>query len=152
MSYDDSVEEALCFGWIDSIIKSIDDKTYARKFTPRTDSENWSELNKRRVAKCIQEGRMTEIGLAKVTYADPGNYEASRPGGKTQRQPLSVPAFMSKGLRANEKAWKNFSTMPPSHQRNYILWISSAKLEETRERRLKEAIRMLNNNKQLGLK
>jgi uncharacterized protein YdeI (YjbR/CyaY-like superfamily) len=152
MSYDDSVEEALCFGWIDSIIKRIDDKTYARKFTPRIDSANWSELNKRRVAKCIQEGRMTEIGLAKVTYADPGNYKASRPGGKTQRQPLSVPAFMSKGLRANEKAWKNFSTMPPSHQRNYILWISSAKLEETRERRLKEAIRMLNNNKQLGLK
>src|SRR5256712_10808633 len=54
MSYEDSVEEALCHGWIDSIIKRIDDETYARKFTPRTNNENWSEVNKRRVAKCIR--------------------------------------------------------------------------------------------------
>jgi hypothetical protein len=68
MSYEDSVEEALCHGWIDSIIKRIDDQTYARKFTPRTDNLNWSDVNKRRVAKCIREGRMTEIGLAKIAY------------------------------------------------------------------------------------
>ena len=96
---------------------------------------------------------MTEIGLAKVTYADPGNYKgAARLDRKSSRQPASLPAFMAKGLRANEEAWKNFSSMPPSHQRNYILWITSAKLDETRERRLKEAIRMLNQNKRLGLK
>src|SRR5215469_9267504 len=74
ISYEDSVEEALCFGWIDSIIKRIDDKSYARKFTPRTNVENWSELNKKRAAKCIQEGRMTEIGRAKITYANPESY------------------------------------------------------------------------------
>jgi uncharacterized protein YdeI (YjbR/CyaY-like superfamily) len=153
MSYDDSVEEALCFGWIDSIIRRIDENTYARKFTPRTDTANWSELNKRRVAKCIQEGRMTAVGLAKITYADPSNYKGSTTRGrKSPRQPASLPAFMAKGLHTNEKAWKNFSAMPPSHQRNYILWITTAKRDETRERRLKEAIRMLNQNKRLGLK
>jgi uncharacterized protein YdeI (YjbR/CyaY-like superfamily) len=153
MSYDDSVEEALCFGWIDSIIKRIDENTYARKFTPRTDAANWSELNKRRVAKCIQEGRMTAIGLAKITYANPGDYQGSTTGArKAPRQPASLPAFMAKGLRASERAWKNFSAMPPSHQRNYILWITTAKREETRERRLNEAIRLLNQNKRLGLK
>jgi len=153
MSYDDSVEEALCFGWIDSIVKRIDENTYTRKFTPRTDTANWSELNKRRAAKCIQEGRMTEIGLAKITYSNPGTYKGSAsPGSKSLRQPPALPAFMAKGLRANEKAWKNFSSMPPSHQRNYIVWITMAKRDETRERRLKEAIRMLNQNKPLGLK
>jgi uncharacterized protein YdeI (YjbR/CyaY-like superfamily) len=153
MPYEDSVEEALCFGWIDSIIKRIDENTYARKFTPRTDTANWSELNKRRVAKCIQEGRMTEIGLAKVTYSNPGTYKGSaNPARKSPRKPSPLPAFMAKTLRANEKAWKSFSAMPPSHQRNYIMWITMAKRDETRERRLKEAIRMLNQNKPLGLK
>src|SRR5512146_1433890 len=66
VSYDDSVEEALCFGWIDSIIQKIDEDTYARKYTPRTNTAKWSDLNKRRVAKLIREGRMTEAGLAKI--------------------------------------------------------------------------------------
>jgi len=153
MSYEDSVEEALCFGWIDSIIKRIDDNTFARKFTPRTDSENWSELNKKRVAKCIQEGRMTEIGLAKISYTNPETYKSpARASAKPTRKPLAVPAFMAKALQANQKAWKSFDAMPPSHQRNYILWITMAKRAETREKRLKEAIQMLNKNQRLGLK
>src|SRR5579862_7863033 len=69
MSYEDSVEEALCHGWIDSIIRRIDDNSYARKFTPRTNHQNWSESNRRRVARLIAEGRMTDIGLAKVSYS-----------------------------------------------------------------------------------
>src|SRR5262245_46769206 len=68
MSYEESVEEALCYGWIDSTVKRINDESYARKFTPRTDTANWSELNKRRAEKCIREGRMTEVGLAKINY------------------------------------------------------------------------------------
>ena len=71
MSYDDALDEALCHGWIDSIIKRIDDDTYARKFTPRTDKQNWSELNKKRVARLIEQGRMTDYGLAKVNYLEP---------------------------------------------------------------------------------
>jgi uncharacterized protein YdeI (YjbR/CyaY-like superfamily) len=153
MSYEDSVEEALCFGWIDSIIKRIDENTFARKFTPRTDTTNWSELNKKRVAKCIQEGRMTEIGLAKVSYPDPG-IDTERTPRATRLLPKtpSLPGFMAKALRAHDKAWKSFNAMPPSHQRNYILWITMAKRTETRKKRLQEAIQLLSENKRLGLK
>src|ERR1700741_518975 len=62
--YDEAVEEALCFGWVDSIVKRIDDETFAQKFTPRRDWTKWSALNKRRLRKLVDEGRMTEAGLA----------------------------------------------------------------------------------------
>src|SRR5512132_3621352 len=64
--YDHAVEEAICFGWIDSIVKRLDDERFAQKFTPRRDSTRWSALNKRRLRKLIREGRMTEAGLAKI--------------------------------------------------------------------------------------
>src|SRR5678816_4889869 len=67
--YDDAVEEALCFGWIDSIVKRIDDEKFAQKFTPRRNTSKWSELNKRRVRKLIREGRMTDAGLARIDAA-----------------------------------------------------------------------------------
>lgn len=147
MSYEDSVEEALCHGWIDSIIKRIDETRYARKFTPRTDNQNWSELNKRRVAKLIQEGRMTEIGLAKIGYPS-----AEMQPRKAKPKALSVPGFIERGLRKKKPAWENFERLAPSHKRNYVLWISTAKREETRAKRLQEAIRLLMRNEKLGLK
>ncbi len=147
MSYKESVEEALCHGWIDSIVKRIDEKTFARKFTPRTDNQNWSELNKRRVAKLIQEGRMTEIGLAKVSYSN-----AELQPRKSKPETPSIPAFVEQGLHKKKEAWENFMRLPPSHKRNYVLWISSAKREETRAKRLQEAIQLLTQNKKLGLK
>jgi uncharacterized protein YdeI (YjbR/CyaY-like superfamily) len=150
MSYEDSVEEALCYGWIDSIIKRIDDDTYARKFTPRTNHENWSRPNKRRVAKVIREGRMTAIGLAKITYPNP-EIEPPKAAPKP-KAPLELPSFMQRALKANAKAWANFNGMPPSHRKSYILWVTMAKREETREKRLREAIHMITNNKELGLK
>jgi uncharacterized protein YdeI (YjbR/CyaY-like superfamily) len=147
MSYEDSVEEALCYGWIDSIIKRIDDSTYARKFTPRTDHENWSDVNKERIEKCIREGRMTEIGLAKIKYAN-----AEHPRRSSVPKVVAVPAFMEKALKANPTVWKNFEALAPSHRRNYTLWITDAKQEETKLRRLKQAIEMLKKSEKLGLK
>jgi uncharacterized protein YdeI (YjbR/CyaY-like superfamily) len=146
MSYEESVEEALCFGWIDSIIKRIDDTTYARKFTPRTDNENWSELNKRRLAKCIREGRMTAAGLAKIG-------QSTKPAAKRDRpKAVPVPPFMTKVLKKHPVASKNFNALAPSHQKRYTFWITMAKREETRDKRLNEAIEMLTQNKKLGLK
>jgi hypothetical protein len=69
ISYQDSLEEALCFGWVDSIIQKIDEEKYARKFTPRRAGSKWSELNKHLVARLVKEGRMTEAGMAKVDFA-----------------------------------------------------------------------------------
>ena len=147
ISYQDSLEEALCFGWVDSLIQKIDEEKYARKFTPRKPGSNWSELNKHLVARLIQEGRMTEAGLARVDFP-----LAEAPVARPKRPALPLPGWLKEGLMASPKAWENFSRLPPSHQRNYILWISDAKREETRQRRIQEAIRRLKKNETLGLK
>jgi uncharacterized protein YdeI (YjbR/CyaY-like superfamily) len=147
ISYEESVEEALCYGWIDSTVRRIDEARYARKFTPRTNCENWSELNKRRVEKCIREGRMTEAGLAKIRYSSAES--SPRP---VRPKTIQPPSFMTKALKADSQVWKNFNALPPSERRNYTMWIISAKREETRESRLKEAVQMLAANRRLGLK
>jgi uncharacterized protein YdeI (YjbR/CyaY-like superfamily) len=147
ITYDDSLEEALCFGWVDSLIQKIDEEKYARKFTPRKPGSKWSELNKHLVAKLIKQGRMTEAGLAKVEF-DLEEAASARP----KRPELPLPAWLKEGLMTSPTAWENFSKLPPSHQRNYILWVSDAKREETRQKRIKEAIERLEKNERLGLK
>ena len=147
--YDDTVEEALCYGWIDSIIKRIDDETFCRKFTPRKDTSQWSESNKRRVEKLIREGKMTEIGLAKI--------EAAKRTGKwekpvTSRQEFKMPPELVEALATNKEARENFDKLAPSHQRQYIGWVVSAKKEEKRKKRVKEAIELLVQNRKLGMK
>jgi uncharacterized protein YdeI (YjbR/CyaY-like superfamily) len=141
--YDHAVEEALCFGWIDSIAKRMDDEKFAQKFTPRRDDTNWSELNKQRVRKLIREGRMSKAGLAKIDLAMLDD-EAQAKKGKGD---VDIPRFVKQGLMANVKAWENFRNLAPSHRRNYIQWIMEAKKEETRERRLREAMSQLKQNK-----
>lgn len=145
ISYEASVEEALCFGWVDSLIKKIDSDRYARKFTPRRAGSAWSETNKRRVAKVISEGRMTAAGLAKVSYP-----LDSAPASLV-KQELVVPEWIMHGLQVNPVAWQNFSTLPPSHKKRYIGWLSSAKKDETRQRNLQKAIRMLEDNIRLEM-
>lgn len=148
VSYEEAVEEAICFGWIDSLIQRIDEDSYARKFTPRTDREKWSESNKRRVAKVIAEGRMTPAGLAVIGYPHP-----ERPPGKPKpREEYPLPTYLRRALRANKKAWENFRKLPPSARRNYVGWITTAKKEETRRKRMEEALRLLAANKPLGLR
>jgi uncharacterized protein YdeI (YjbR/CyaY-like superfamily) len=146
ISYNDSLEEALCFGWVDSIIQKIDEEKYARKFTPRKAGSKWSELNKHLVAKLAREGCMTEAGLAKVDFP---LHEA--PASRPKRPALALPDWLKEGLMTNPAAWENFQKLAPSHQRNYIGWISDAKMEQTRQRRLQEAIAKLEKNEKLGL-
>jgi len=133
IDYGSSVEEALCFGWIDSIIQKIDDERYARKFNPRRLESKWSETNKRRVVKVIREGRMAEAGLAKVTF-DVSKVDISKP--KPKRPPAKMPEKITKALKSRPEVWKAFQKITPSLQRNYILWLSDAKKPETFERRL----------------
>ena len=145
--YDDAVEEALCFGWIDSIVKKIDDEKFAQKFTPRRNRSKWSAINKRRVRRMIREGRMTPAGLAKVDLKSPAQKPPTRSTG-----PLVIPPFVKRSLLANPPAWEFFQSLAPSYRRHYIGWIMHAKKEETRERRLKEAVSLLKQGKKLGLK
>lgn len=133
IDYESSVEEALCFGWIDSIIQKIDDEKYARKFNPRRMDSKWSETNKRRVLKVIREGRMTEAGMAKVTF-DVGGVDTSKP--KAKRAPVQMPEKMEEALKSRPGLWEAFQNVSPSYRRNYILWLSDAKKPETFARRL----------------
>jgi uncharacterized protein YdeI (YjbR/CyaY-like superfamily) len=149
ISYDDMVEEALCFGWIDSIVKRIDDLKYAQKLTPRKLKSKWSTLNRGRVAKMIKAGRMTQAGLDKISFPI---HEVESPRTEKRKIELAMPAYLERGLRKNKKAWENFKSLAPSHRRNYVGWITSAKQEATRMRRLSEAVKLLEQNKKLGLK
>jgi uncharacterized protein YdeI (YjbR/CyaY-like superfamily) len=145
ISYEDSVEEALCFGWVDSLIQKIDEEKYARKFTPRKLDSVWSLTNKRRVAKVIREGRITPAGLSKITYP------LDEPIEDRPRPPLTLPSHIEQVLRSDAQAWENFVKLPPSHKRNYIGWITSAKKEETQLRRAREAVERLRQGLRLGI-
>jgi uncharacterized protein YdeI (YjbR/CyaY-like superfamily) len=147
--YEDAVEEALCFGWIDSIIKKTDDKTYSQKFTPRKDTSGWSESNKSRVEKMIKQGRMTEAGMAKIRAAKKnGQWDKTA----ASKQMWAMPEELENALTANKKAKSFFDSLAPSYQRQYIGWIASAKRDETREKRIKEAIHLLEQKQKLGMK
>jgi uncharacterized protein YdeI (YjbR/CyaY-like superfamily) len=149
LEYEESVEEALCFGWIDSIIKSIDDDKYCRKFTPRKVASRWSNTNKKRVEKIIKEGRMTEFGLAKI--------EAAKKSGMWEMDPrpvieLDVPQELAEALSRHRRAKEFFEKLAPTYRKHFIAWIAIAKRPETRTKRLKEALDLLGRGEKLGLK
>ena len=146
--YDDAVEEALCFGWVDSIIQRIDDDHYARKFTPRKNITNWSPSNIKRIQKLVRAGRMTEAGLAVIP--DLESMLAAQPAPRVR--PQAFPPELEQELQKHTQAWENFCRMAPSAQRLYIGWITSAKKTETQFRRLAEAIQRLEQNLPLGMK
>lgn len=145
ISYDAAVEEALCFGWIDSLIKRLDEDRFARKFTPRFDTAKWSAANLRRVRKLIDNGRMTAAGREKIA-AD------AKPLPAASLRPLEPPSFVAAALSSNPAAATFFAALAPSCRRNYLHWITSAKRDSTRKRRLDEAIAMLAAGKKLGMK
>jgi uncharacterized protein YdeI (YjbR/CyaY-like superfamily) len=145
ISYDAAVEEALCYGWIDSIVKRLDDERYARKFTPRTDTRRWSPSNLARARRLIAAGRMTKAGLAKLD----ADLDAPAPA---PARSLRVPPFFAAALKRNPAAREFFDSLAPSYRRHYVGWVSSAKREETRARRLEEAVALLAAGKKLGLK
>jgi uncharacterized protein YdeI (YjbR/CyaY-like superfamily) len=147
--YDDAVEEALCFGWIDSTVRRIDDERYAQKFTPRNEKSNWSELNKRRARKMIKAGRMTKAGLAKFKQAGKQEKEETQEAPPHDR--LTIPPDLKKALSANKKALENFNDFAPSYRRLYSRWITAAKRPETREKRIKQTVNWSAENKKPGM-
>jgi uncharacterized protein YdeI (YjbR/CyaY-like superfamily) len=149
LEYDDAVEEALCFGWIDSIIKKIDDEKYARKLTPRKADSRWSEINKKRIAKLRRQGLLAEAGNGKVKEA-----RASGLWNEPDRPQISpdIPGELKSELAKNRKARNFFDQLAPSYQKQFIGWISVAKQQETKERRLRESIALLEQGEKLGMK
>jgi uncharacterized protein YdeI (YjbR/CyaY-like superfamily) len=144
--YGDAVEESLCFGWIDSTIKRIDEERYLQKFSPRNIKSNWSELNIQRAEKMIKAGLMTEAGLKKFKNA----YEKNPT--HTPKKILEIPEFLLKKIKSHSDAYEYFKSLAPCHQRNYIAWITHAKKQETIEKRMQEAITLLQQKQKLGMK
>ena len=147
LKYNSAVEIALCFGWIDSIIKRLDDEKYIQKFTPRKSKSKWSDSNIQRVQKLIVEGKMREYGLRVF----PKELLNKKPKNSIIKD-NSIPDFIIKSLENSHTAYNYFQTLPPSHKRNYIGWVCDAKREETRIKRLNEMISLLEQGKKLGLK
>ena len=134
ITWPESVDEALCFGWIDGIRRRIDEESYSIRFTPRRARSIWSNVNTKRVAVLTKEGRMHPAGLAAFKKRDAkrsGIYAFEQ---REKAQHLSA-AYMAK-LKANKKAWAFFQSQSPYYQRMASLFVMSAKKEETRLRRL----------------
>ncbi len=154
IAYNEAVEEAICFGWIDSIITRIDEEKYVRKFTPRTNTDNWSDTNKIRAAKMINNEKMTEAGLNKIgIYLKTGVVDWKPDKRKEKGTYKSeIPDFIIEEFSKNEPALTNFLNLAPIYKRHYILWITDAKRKETIFKRLNESIDLLKKNRKLGLK
>ena len=144
ISYNDAVEEALCFGWIDSLVQRLDDARYARKFTPRRAGSKWSTTNRRRYADLKSRGVLAAPGLRRAP--------TNRDGDAPRLSVSALPPYIEETLKTVPRAWQHFNQLAPSYQRAYIGWIESAKREETKERRLREALSLLASGKKLGLK
>jgi uncharacterized protein YdeI (YjbR/CyaY-like superfamily) len=143
MPYEDLVREALCFGWIDSLIKRLDDDRYAIKVTPRKRTSKWSDINRKRWNELEAAGRLAAPGLA---AAPTGNSYAPHPSIP------KLPAYVAEAFKANRRAWQHFQALAPTYRRHFVLWIHTAKRPETRERRIRESIALLSAGKKLGLK
>ena len=152
IGYADAVEEALCFGWIDGIVKRIDEERYAQRFTPRRAKSKWSEVNRHRARQLIAEGRMASAGEA-VLPVDLMAGVGAQPG-RSSRSAWAdaVPDDLVAALQENRAAREYFESLAPSYRRQYVGWIASAKREETRRKRLREAIELLAQERKLGMK
>ena len=137
----EALEEALCFGWIDGLIKTIDEKTYQKYFSPRRHKSKWSERNKNMVANLEMQGRMTEFGRARIEEAKRnGSWDVSRPDPITEEQ---LDLFTMK-IKDFEPAYSNFLAMSRSIRRAYAGLYLDTKSEQTRIKRLNNIIERLN--------
>ena len=147
IEYKDARDEALCFGWVDSLVKRLDDRRYALKFTPRRADSRWSTVNRKRYAELKADGRLKPAGLER-----PPTDRGYGPRPPRLPMPSKLPVYVQAALRSNATALRHFEALSPAQRRRYLAWIESAKREETKHRRLKEAIRLLARGKLLGLK
>jgi len=148
--YQEALDEALCMGWIDSLLKKIDEVSYMRKFTPRKATSTWSERNKERVEQLILEGRMMPPGMKTIQVAkENGNWDK---GVHPPEVDDSLPGALLSAFQDHPPARDHYFAMPARAQKQFNIWINMAKRAETVRQRLDETIRLLENGEELGLK
>jgi uncharacterized protein YdeI (YjbR/CyaY-like superfamily) len=143
LSYEEAVEEALCFGWIDGLLRRMDNERFTLRYSPRKSRSVWSIWNIQRVERLTKEGRMTEAGLAKVAEAKQnGEWQAA-----IDREVIdNLPSELVQELKKN-RVMSAFMKMPPSHRKQYLYWLNSAKRPETRGKRLQAIVEMVKDKK-----
>ena len=150
-SWSEAVDEALCFGWIDSLPRKLDEERAMLKFTPRKPKSIWSEINKKKIEILINEKRMTPAGLAKIEQAKKDGSWDTLNNSNYHTDNNSLPDDLAKAFAKNKKALGNFSNFSSSYRRQFLFWIDSAKRPETRAARIKQTILMAAANKKPGV-
>jgi len=138
VSHPEALEEALCFGWIDSQMKKLDDIRFVQRYTPRRPGSGWSQVNKDLALRLIREGRMTAAGVREID-------EAKRLGlwakAYSAKRGMRLPSDLKKALMRDQRAWKNFQAFANTYKTMYIGWVKGAKREETRTRRIATVVK-----------
>ncbi|XLS27964.1 YdeI/OmpD-associated family protein [Flavobacteriaceae bacterium M23B6Z8] len=138
MRWEEAVQEALCFGWIDSTVKRIDDERRRQLFTPRKPKSVWSKLNKSYIKNLIKEKRMHPSGLAKIA-------QAKKDGSWTALDDVEngiIPEDLQKAFDENPKAFENYNGFSRGYRKSYLYWLNQAKREATRQQRIEKIIEL----------
>jgi uncharacterized protein YdeI (YjbR/CyaY-like superfamily) len=146
ISYRDALDQALCFGWIDGVRKSINETTYKQRFTPRKPKSHWSAVNLSRAGELAKLGRMAAAGTKAFEQRaiDCGKYSY-------ESRPEKLPLVYQRQFKANAAAWRFFRAQAPWYQRTSSFWVVSAKQEQTRQRRLETLISDSGRQRRLGI-
>jgi uncharacterized protein YdeI (YjbR/CyaY-like superfamily) len=147
MTWSESVDQALCIGWIDGVRRSIDKESYCIRFTPRKPNSNWSAVNIKKVEELIVSGQMTPAGLKLFELRKESKSEVYSYENRTE---AFAPNIETR-FRQNEKAWEYFSNQAPSYRKTVIYWIMSAKQEATFEKRFTQLVSVCEDGKRLDL-
>ena len=134
VSYAEAVEEALCFGWIDSTMRPVDEQRYMQLFTPRKSGSEWSGLNKERVARMIEQGKITKAGMKKID-------ESKKDGtwkNVEQVEAMILPEDLAKRMSRSKKAMAYFESLKKTNKKYLLHWLNTAKRPETRQKRIDE--------------
>jgi uncharacterized protein YdeI (YjbR/CyaY-like superfamily) len=147
MTWSEAVDQALCFGWIDGVRRSIDETSYYNRFTPRRPKSNWSAVNIKKVEQLTKQGLMHPAGLAAFEKRS----EERSNSYSYERAKAKLSASYEKRFRAHKGAWAFWESQPPGYRRTATWWVASAKREETRERRLATLIEDSAKGRRIGL-
>ncbi len=145
VEYEAAVEEALCFGWVDSLVRRLDENRFARKFTPRRTDSVWSESNRRRYAEVAARGLLAPSGRARPPTG-------RVPDPPARRMFATVPTYIARAFKSEPRAWATFERLTQEQRHKYLGWIDAAKRDDTKTRRLAESVRLLARGEKLGLK
>jgi uncharacterized protein YdeI (YjbR/CyaY-like superfamily) len=146
--YDDAVEEAVCYGWIDGKLKNLDKERFMIRFTPRKDDSVWSLANKNKALRMIEKGKMTEHGLKKIKIAkENGAWENAY----SSRDVPDLPSDLKAALKKDGRAWENFREFANTYKIGYISWVVSAKKTETRAKRISLIVERAREKKRPGV-